>query len=98
MDPEQCRFDCAFDLGPDVSPAEGFTELTLGGEDYAVIHHVGPYEGLEEKYDYLFGPWLAKSRIALRDAPLFNHYLNDPDTVPPEEWQTDIHVPVEQTS
>ena len=95
MDPEQCRFDCAFDLGPDVLPAKGFRELTLGGEGFAVIRHVGPYEGLEDKYDYLFG--LANSRFELRDAPLFNHYLNDPDTAPPEEWQTDIHVPVEKT-
>ena len=98
MDPELCRFDCALDLGPNVSPAKGFRELTLGGEDYAVIRHVGPYGGLEEKYDYLFGPWLSNSRFALCDAPLFNHYINDPDTAPPEEWQTDIHVPVEKTS
>lgn len=98
VDPEQCRFDCAFDLGPDVSPAKGFKELTLGGDGHAVIRHVGPYEGLEEKYDYLFGPWLSDSGFALRDAPLFNHYINDPDTAPAEEWQTDIHVPVEKTS
>jgi DNA gyrase inhibitor GyrI len=32
----------------------------------------------------------------VREQPLFNHYLADPDTLPPEEWETDIYLPLEE--
>jgi DNA gyrase inhibitor GyrI len=34
---------------------------------------------------------------SLGDQPAFNNYLNDPDSAPPEKWETDIYVPVERT-
>ncbi len=93
---EECRFDCAFDLGSEVQPGEGLKELILEGGAYAVIRHLGHYDGLDEKYDYLYGVWLPASGFALRKAPVFNHYLNDPDSAPSEEWETDIYLPVEE--
>ena len=95
---QQCRFDCCVDLGADAKGADTFREKELGGGDFAVVRHVGPYEGLEQKYDYLYGPWLASSGYELREQTLFNHYLQDPETVPPEEWQTDVYLPVNETS
>lgn len=58
----------------------------------------GRYEGLKDKYDFPYGTWLSKSAYSLRDQAAFNHYLNDPDSAPPEQWETDIYVPVERTS
>jgi AraC family transcriptional regulator len=97
MPEKDCRFDCCFDFGPDAAAGSGFTESHLGGGEFAVARHIGPYDGLEDKYDYLFGPWLNGSGYSLREQAFFNHYLQDPDTVPPEEWETDIYVPVEKT-
>jgi len=91
---EECRFDCCFDLGADVEPGKGYRELVLGGGLYAVTRHVGPFEGLEDKSDFLYGTWLPASRYALRDVTGFNHYLADPDTLPPEQWETDVCIPV----
>ncbi len=93
---QQARFDCCFDLGPDTAPAGDFTQQMLGGGLYAVTRHVGPYEGLDEKYDYLYGPWLSASGHVLRAQPLFNHYLADPDSSPPEQWETDVYLPVDE--
>ncbi len=94
----ECRFDCCFDFGPDAGGNERFREDYLGGGTFAVTRHTGPYEGLEEKYDFLYGAWLSESAYSLRDQPAYNHYLNDPDSAPPEKWETDIYVPVERTS
>jgi AraC family transcriptional regulator len=91
---EACRFDCCFDFGPDVKPENDFRELVLGGGLYAVTRHVGPYEGLEEKSDCLYGTWLPASGYTLRDVTGFNRYLADPDSAPPEKWETDICIPV----
>ncbi len=93
---EGARFDCCFDFGPKAEPSEQHSEAFLGGGLYAVARHVGPYEGLDDKYDRLYGPWLLSSQYQLRDFPSYNHYLNDPSTVPPEQWETDIHLPVEK--
>jgi AraC family transcriptional regulator len=94
----ECRFDCCFDFGPGAAGNGQFREDRLGGGMFVVTRHNGPYEGLEDKYDYLYGTWLSKSAYSLRDQPAFNHYLNDPDSAPPEQWETDIYVPVERTN
>lgn len=93
---EECRFDCCFDLGADSQPEKDYRELDIGGGLFAVTRHVGPYEGLEGKSDFLYGDWLPASGYGLRDHTGFNHYLADPDSVPPEEWETDIYIPVEK--
>jgi len=95
MDEDQCRFDCCFDLGPSIVAKAPYRNETLGDGLYATLRHVGHYDELEEKYDYLYGTWLDTSGYRLREAPLFNHYLQDPDEVPSEQWETDICLPVE---
>ena len=94
----ECRFDCCFNFGPEANGNGRFREDRLGGGTFVVTRHTGPYEGLEDKYDYLYGAWLNGSGYALRDQPAFNNYLNDPDSAPPEQWETDIYVPVQPAS
>jgi AraC family transcriptional regulator len=96
IDETECRFDCCFDFGAGVTPSGDYAALTLGGGLYAVTRHVGPYEGLLEKSDYLYGTWLPASGYLLRNDASYNHYLADPASLPPEEWETDVYVPVEK--
>lgn len=91
-----CRFDCCFDLGPDAASTMEYRDVSLGGGAYAVTRHVGPYEGLEDKYDFLYGTWLKSSNSDLREEPTYNHYLADPGTLPPEKWETDIYMPIKE--
>lgn len=90
------RFDCCFDFGPDVVTGDRYKDADLGGGLYAVTRHLGSYDGLDEKYDALYGLWLGSSEYRLRDCPPYNHYLADPESVPEEEWETDIYIPVEK--
>ena len=94
--PDDCRFDCCFDFGPKAETGQRYQSQKLGGGLFAVARHFGPYDGLEEKYDFLFGPWLNQSDYVLREQAFFNHYVQDPDTVPPEEWETDIYIPIQK--
>ncbi|MDH5214513.1 MAG: AraC family transcriptional regulator [Gammaproteobacteria bacterium] len=93
-DEEQARFDCCFDFGPKAVPDKEYRKETLGGGLYTVTRLTGPYDGLEDKYDEFYGSWLASSNYVLRDSRAYNHYVIDPGTVPPEQWQTDIYLPV----
>ena len=66
----------------------------LPGGRYAVLRHVGPYENLNDAYDYLYGEWLFESGESLRNGPTFEMYLNRPEQVAPEELITMIYVPL----
>jgi len=73
---------------------DGLEEVQLAGGRYAVLHFKGPYAGLSEAYTYLYGPWLSSSQEGLRDAPSFEHYLNDPTNTAPTDLLTDIYMPL----
>lgn len=60
----------------------------------AVMHFKGPYSGLQAAYKHLFGVWLPQSGEELRDAPLYEVYLNTPRDVEPDALLTDICVPL----
>jgi AraC family transcriptional regulator len=51
---------------------------------------------LLERSDFLYGTWLPASGYVLREDASYNHYLADPASLPPEEWETDVYIPVEQ--
>lgn len=74
---------------------DGLEDVQLAGGRYAVLHFKGPYAGLSEAYGFLYGPWLASSQESLRDAPSFEHYLNDPSNTAPADLLTDIFMPLE---
>lgn len=89
-------FDCAmgFDAPRMPAPPPSMSLRTLGGGEYAVLRHVGPYEGLEDALDQLLAGWLPSSGRELRDAPVFHHYLDDPEQVPAAILRADLHVPL----
>ncbi|MCF3643297.1 AraC family transcriptional regulator [Rhizobium sp. TRM95111] len=66
----------------------------IEGGDYAVLRHRGPYADMSEAYRWLYGRWLPQSGRALRDAPVFEAYLNNPREVAPTDLLTEIHLPL----
>lgn len=88
-------FDCAMAFGGDVPPPPApLARRTLGGGPHAVLRHVGPYEGLEDALDRLLCEWWPGSGHALRDAPVFHHYLDDPEQTPAPILRADVYVPL----
>lgn len=80
---------------------------TVAGGRYAVFTHVGPYNELGAVYDAIYGEWVPANcdcgddcacgddcRCALRDAPVFEKYCNDPAKTAPEKLETEIYVPI----
>lgn len=73
---------------------DGLEEVHLTGGRYAILHFKGPYSGLSDAYNFLYGSWLSASQESLRDAPSFEHYLNDPTDTAPADLRTDIYMPL----
>ena len=92
--PAECEFDCALAFSAEATAGDGTVPLTLGGGLWARLRHVGPYAGLEPATDALLAEWLPSSGYALRDEPLFHHYLDDPEQTPEAVLRTDVHLPV----
>jgi AraC family transcriptional regulator len=91
---DRVRYDACITVNADVTPAGEVGVQDIGGGDYAITVHRGPYEKLSETYAQLCGQWLPSSGRELRSSPSLEIYHNDPATTRPEDLVTDIYVPV----
>ena len=89
------RSDAGISVGPEVALENGLRLLEVSGGRYAVLHHQGPYAELNKAYRWLYREWLPQSGEQCADRPIFEEYLNNPRALPPEQWLTDICLPLE---
>lgn len=92
---DKIRYDACITVGDDFEPEGEVGVQTVGGGLYAVTTHQGPYETLSNTYAELCGQWLPQHDRTIRNEPSMEVYLNDPESTPPEELLTDIHMPLE---
>lgn len=91
---DQLRYDACITVNRPVKPEGEVGVQTIPGGAYAVFLHRGPYEGLNQTYNAIFGRWLPASGRQLRDEPCFEVYLNAPGRTKPANLKTQIHVPL----
>jgi effector-binding domain-containing protein len=78
---------------PDLAPDEsGIGLKTIEPQTVASTMYQGPYEDCSPTYEALF-KWIAENGY-VPDGPPSETYFSDPAEVPPEEYLTEIHVPV----
>ena len=92
--PEKIRYDACVAINEDFVPTGEIAIQTVGGGEYAVTTHFGPYDKLGETYTKMIGEWLFKSGRELRSEPCMDFYLNDPDSNAPEDLITDVCLPL----
>ena len=63
-----------------------------GMEEAACVIYKGPYEGISPEYGKLFA-YVSQEGLEII-GPMIDVYLNDPNSVPPEEILTEIMIPV----
>ena len=93
-DEEKCRYDACFTVKKDVKPEGEIGVKSLDGGRYAVFNYKGPYTGLGDVYCQIFNKWLPDCNYELREAPIFEKYLNRPSVKHPEKNRTAIHIPI----
>jgi AraC family transcriptional regulator len=90
---KECRFACALATGEQGNADGALRELTLGGGDHLVLRHLGDYDRLHDRIDALYAAMIGMGREAA-DAPLFIHYLDDPEEVAEADLRSDILLPL----
>lgn len=88
---DQLRYDACLALADASGPPAPLRELALPAGSYAVLRHVGSYDGLEDSNQRLIAQVLASGR-ELGDLPLFHHFLDDPEETAESELRTEILV------
>jgi effector-binding domain-containing protein len=67
----------------------------IGERTVACAMHTGPYELLPQTYDPLM-QWISGQGYAT-SGPQEEVYFSDPDVVPPEQYVTEVRVPIAKT-
>lgn len=93
-EPEAFRFDCAFAVSHDGAPPDGTRWESAPDGPCLCVRHVGNYDKLLDVIDWLYVAAM-EAGMELRDAPLFTHYVDDPESRPEDEWRTDVYLPIE---
>jgi len=88
-------FFAGLDLGPCPVPPAPLETMVLAAGEYAVTRVVGPYDGIDAACAALYRDWLPASGRKPADAPLFHHYLDDPESTPEHALRTDIYLPLQ---
>jgi AraC family transcriptional regulator len=92
--PDDFVFDSALAFDAPAEPGQELFALELGGGRWARLRHVGNYDGMDALTERLLAEWLPDSGHELRDAPLFHHYLDDPEQTPESMLRSDVYLPL----
>jgi AraC family transcriptional regulator len=98
----ETRFTVAFPVAspvPEIGTNETVSVATLSGTRALRFEHVGPYDTLRSTYDRI-DAWLREHKAIQGEAdwarymPMWEEYLNDPQTTPASELITRIYLPL----
>lgn len=70
------------------------SQIIPGGK-FVVFRYKGPYDYLWELYNTIYNDWLLSTEFKLRDSPSMEKYLYYSDKSKPENYLTEIYVPIE---
>ena len=88
------RSHAGFEMATDVEVASPLEIVDLPGGRHAVLTFKGPYAGLPEAYDHLYGAWLRDAGETPANSPSFEIYLNSPMDTAPDNLLTELHLPL----
>jgi len=92
--PADHRVDFCVSVVDDVpGNSHGVINKTIPGGRCAVVRHVGSRENISAA-EYLYNVWFPNSGEALRDFPIFFHYVNVGPQVQEREMITDVYLPL----
>jgi AraC family transcriptional regulator len=92
---DKLRYDACIGVNDSVTPDGEVGVQVVGGGEYAITTHRGPYETISQTYARLCGEWLPTSGRELRSAPSLTVHHNNPTNAAPQDLRTDIYMPLQ---
>ena len=94
----KCNYDACLVI-PEAKKIDqqNFKTKTVLFNTYAVFLHIGSYKAINETYNKIFGQWLFQTEYEISEAPFLEFYrTHQHHTNNPEEYKTEIYVPLKQ--
>lgn len=88
---DQLRYDACLALANANDLPAPFRQVSLPAGEYAVLRHMGSYDGLEDSNQQLITQILASGREP-SGLPLLHHFLDDPEETEEGNLRTDILI------
>jgi AraC family transcriptional regulator len=93
--PEKIRYDACATVDGDFEASGDIGVTTIGGGEFAVTTHLGPYENLSDTYAELMGRQIPRLGRECRHSPSLEFYLTGPENSDAEDYVTDVYAPLE---
>lgn len=88
------EYSACINIQTEIKPQGRFGIMEMPEGKYARFTFKGPKEQFPEVYNYIFKDWLLLGEYELRDAEVFDQYLNSPMDTSPDQLATTIHIPL----
>lgn len=76
-------------------PPDGLEPAEIPAGRYAVLRHRGPYNELQDAWNWLYATWLPQTGHAPKAVPCIEEYLNDAHGTAPKDLETDLWLALE---
>ena len=93
--PERLRYDVCITLQHDVETPPGVRLFDLPGGEWAMHRLVGPYDRIAGAFEYLIFEWLPQNGRWFDMRPGMEIYVKGGPDVAPQDYVTEICVPLE---
>ncbi|GGI57817.1 AraC family transcriptional regulator [Winogradskyella haliclonae] len=93
-EPNKTRYDACLIIHKDAKPNGDVGLKTLKGGKFAMFLYQGSYKYFAEVYDFMFNDWLLQTDYELRDAPVRERYISNPERVAEEKLKTEFYIPI----
>jgi len=90
---QHLRYDACLSIDEETK-ISGYPVKYIAGGKHLSFLYKGDYQFIGDVYDQIFRDYIIKTKIRLREEPIFNQYLNDKKQILPENLLTEIFIPV----
>ncbi len=93
-DENKVNYDACLVIHKAAKPEGEIGVKTIKGGKFAIFLYQGSYTHFAEVYDYIFNDWLMQTEHELRDAPVMEKYISNPQRVSEEKLKTEFYLPI----
>ncbi|WP_299114242.1 GyrI-like domain-containing protein [uncultured Winogradskyella sp.] len=93
-DPNKTRYDACLVIHKQAKPNGDVGVKALKGGKFAMFLYQGSYKHFADVYNHMFNDWLLQTDYELRDAPVRERYISNPERVAEEKLKTEFYIPI----
>ena len=91
---DKIRYDACLIIHKEAKPVGEIGVKTLKGGQFAVFLYQGSYKYFADVYNYIFNEWLLSTDYELRDEPVRERYISNPERVAEDKLKTEFYIPI----